>query len=214
MNTIPSVKTDEKYMGRLLELTSREHIPPDWRDTPVESLIMAQNFGWPIQGAGNPELLISTCMEFRYALPIPRMYAYVIRRASGRLIGSEFSIGYALTMGIQHIAMIGHNDCGMTKVCEASSRIVDAFVNQGWSREIAQEYVNKNKVRYLMEDELDGLEQEFVRLVGLFPKLTIAPLFTCLYDNRLYLPKWYKEKYVDRHPATTYKVRDEDLRRL
>lgn len=214
MDTLPSVRTDETYTGRLLELNGREDIPLDWRGTPIESLIMSQNFHWPIQGSGNPELLISTCMEFRYALPIPRMYAYVIRRAGGRLIGSEFSIGYVLTKGIQHLAMIGHNDCGMTKVCEAASKMVDAFVNQGWKREIAQQYVDKNKQRYSMQDELDGLEQEFVRLKGIFPKLMIAPLFTCLFDNRLYLPQWYKDKYIDHRPAISYVVKDEDLRQI
>ena len=101
MQMPPSIRSEEKYLSRLIEINSRERIPTEWLDTPIEAFIMSQNFGWPIQTTGNPELLISTCMEFRYALPMPRMYAYVIRRASGRVIGSEFSVGYTLAKGLE-----------------------------------------------------------------------------------------------------------------
>lgn len=194
MNIPPPVRSDDKYKESLIEVKSREEIPEAWRDTPIESFIMAQNFGWPIVSTGKVELLIATCIEFRYALPVPRMYAYVIRRASGRVIGSEFSVGYTLSQGVKYLVMIGHNDCGMSKVYEKAPSVVQAFIDQGWEPEIAEEYVSKQASRHAINDELDALRTEYIRLTNVFRKLTIAPLFVCLHDSRLYIPKWYLEE--------------------
>jgi carbonic anhydrase len=193
MDTLPSVKLDEKYRVALLEMTSRMGIPEEWHGTPIEAFIMSQNFGWPVQTSGKPELLIATCIEFRYALPVPRMYAYVIRRASGRVIGSEFSVGYTLAKGVRHMVMIGHNDCGMAHVDEAAPKVVEAFIAQGWSPEMAEAYVKKHGARHRIEDELEALKIEYIRLRRIFRNLVIAPLFVCLYDSKLYLPKWYRQ---------------------
>ncbi len=193
MNIPPPVRADEKYRGLLQAIDTRQDIPEPWRDTPIESLIMSQNFGWPIHASGKPELLIATCIEFRYALPVPRMYAYVIRRASGRVIGSEFSVGYTLVQGVKYLVIIGHNDCGMSKVVERAPRVVDAFVEQGWDRDAAQEYVEKQVARHAIDDELNALREEYIRLRTIFRKLLIAPLFVCLHDSKLYLPSWISE---------------------
>ena len=193
MFQVPSVKSDDKYRDRLVEIFSRETIPEEWQDSPIEQFIMWQNLGWPLHAGANPELLISTCIEFRYALPIPRQYAYVVRRASGRLNGSEFTIGYTLAKGVRHLIMIGHNDCGMAKVAEVASQVVESFVEQGWSKEAAEEYVRKQGANHAIGDELIALKDEYIRLRSYFKKLTIAPLFVCLNDNKLYIPHWYKE---------------------
>lgn len=214
MELLPSVKTDEKYMGRLIEFEVREDIPAEWQNTPIEALIMAQNFGWPIHASGQPEMLISTCIEFRYALPIPRMAAYVVRRPSGLLIGSEFTVGFVLSRGVNCLAMIGHNDCGMAKVDRQMGRIVDALVNQGWGREAATDFVKDRANKYKMTDELDALESEYKRLRSLFRKLIVAPLFVSLYDSKMYLPRWYQDMRCDPQPMTSYRVTDEEIRRL
>lgn len=193
MNSIPSVKMDEKYRDRLKEFHTKDDIPEEWRGSAIEAFILSQNFGWPVQPSGQPELLIATCIEFRYALPIPRMYAYVIRRASGRVIGSEFSVGYTLAKGVRNLILIGHNDCGMSKMSDNAPSVVAAFVEQGWSKEAAESYVKKHGTRHAIEDELDSLEDEYLRVKNLFPKINIAPLFVCLHDSRLYLPKWYSK---------------------
>ncbi len=193
MNIPPPLRADEKYRDLLHAVESREDIPEQWRDTPIESLLMSQNFGWPIQSSGKPEVLIATCIEFRYALPIPRMYAYVIRRASGRVIGSEFSVGYTLVHGVKYLVMIGHNDCGMSKVIDRAPLVVDAFVEQGWERDAAKDYVDKQISRHAIDDELTALREEYLRLRTIFRKLVIAPLFVCLHDSKLYVPKWILE---------------------
>lgn len=208
MDHLPSVKTDQRYKDRLVEIHAQEDIPLELRHSPVEAFIMAQNFGWPVESSTQPEILVSTCIEYRYVLPIPRMYAYVIRRASGRLNGSEFTIGYCLSQGVRHIILIGHNDCGMTRAKERAPRLVDAFVNQGWSRESAQAYVDKHCSRYIIKDELDALEEEYLRLRSLFKKVIIAPLFVSLYDSKLYLPKFYLES-LENPQTGSYRVSDD-----
>jgi len=72
---------------RLSKIETAEDIPEHWRGTPIAALIGAHNFDQPIDAAGSPELLIATCIEFRFMPKVPAMYAYLIRRASGRLIG-------------------------------------------------------------------------------------------------------------------------------
>lgn len=193
MNIPPPLRGDERYTDLLKSIESVSDVPAEWKNTPLDSFIMAQNFGWPIQGSGKVELLISTCIEFRYALPIPRMYAYVIRRASGRVIGSEFSVGYTLAQGVKYLALIGHNDCGMAKAHANAPLVVQALIEQGWDHDVAQMYVDRQIKRHAITDELDALREEFIRLRKIFPKLIIAPLFVCLHDSKLYLPAWYEE---------------------
>lgn len=193
MYSIPSVQTDETYKDRLMDIFSREMIPREWQGSPIEAFIMWQNFGWPLHPGNKPELLISTCIEFRYALPIPRQYAYVIRRAGGRILGAEFTVGYTLSKGVKHAILIAHNDCGMAKVPAAAPHVVQSFVEQGWSREAAEAYVQKQGASHAISNELDALRDEYIRLRSYFKRLVIAPLFVCLHDNKLYLPKWYEE---------------------
>jgi len=207
------VKKDPRYKDRLVEIVDREDIPLELRDSPIEALIMRLNFGWPVMQSNSPQLLISTCIEFRFSLPMPRMNSYVIRRASGRLVGSEFTIGYCMAQGVNHVAMIGHNDCGMTRAFQHAPRLVDSYVNQGWSRKSAQEFVDKNLQRYHMQDELEALQTEYIRLKALFKKLVIAPLFVSLYDSRLYLPKFYVEG-LNQSSFASYNVPDEMIEKL
>jgi carbonic anhydrase len=198
-----SVRTDDKYRDLLITVDSSVDIPAEWQNTPIAALIIAQNFGWPIQASGKAELLIATCIEFRYALPVPRMYAYVIRRASGRVIGSEFSVGYTLAHGVKYLVLIGHNDCGMSKLVEKAPLVVNAFVEQGWSRDAAEEYVAKQAKRHSIDDELGALKEEYLRLRKIFPRIVIAPLFVCLHDSRLYIPKWVLDSESDTSSAIT-----------
>ncbi|MBX9693476.1 MAG: hypothetical protein K2Z81_13895 [Cyanobacteria bacterium] len=190
------LRFDDKYRDQLISIESKLDIPAEWQNTPIENLIMAQNFGWPIQSTGRPELLIATCIEFRYALPVPRMYAYVIRRASGRVIGSEFSVGYTLANGVKYLAIIGHNDCGMSKVYDKAPGVVDALLEQGWQRSDAETYIQKQLARHAISDELIALRDEYIRLRQIFRKLIIAPLFVCLHDSRLYIPKWINDSEI------------------
>lgn len=186
-----SLDSDPRYKGRLVEIAEPEDVPEHWKGTPIEEFILSENFRRPIRPDDTPKLLLVTCMEFRYALPIPSMYAYVIRRASGRLVGSEFSVGYVLSRGVRHIVLIGHNDCGMTQIPLHKANMIDALVDEGWNRDRAEEYVTYHAARHAIDDEIDALEREYFRLKRLFKRVRIAPLFVCLSNTKLYLPKWY-----------------------
>lgn len=212
-----SVKSNDKYRDLLAEIYSKDDIPKAWQDSPVESFILSQNCSFPIVSSGDPELVIITCIDFRYALPIPRKFAYVLRKAGGRAVGSEFAIGYTLAKGVKHLVLIGHNDCGMAKIPESAPHVVSALVNQGWSQGAAQKYVEKHGALNAMTSELYALEEEYRRLRRLFPKMEIAPLFVNLYDTKLYLPKWYEavKKEEDAHQANSRgQVQDELIEEL
>jgi len=207
----PPILSDSCYKDRLFDISSPEMIPDHWKETPFEGLINAHNFGMGIQSTGKPQLLIATCIEFRYALPVPRMHAYVLRRASGRVIGSEFSIAYAIAKGVRHLALIGHNDCGMTQVQPNKESMINALVEEGWHRERAEEFFNYHAGRYAITDELGSLEREYIRLKRLFRRLKIAPLFYSLADNKLFIPQWYLDLKAKGIQPEEIDVADEEL---
>lgn len=185
------VTTNPSCDGRLAPIQLKSDVPERWRKTPIESLILAHNFDEPIESQAQPKLIVATCIEYRFVPKIPSSFAYVIRRASGRLIGSEFSLAYVLAKGVKHMALVGHNDCGMTKVLEHKDAMIGALVEQGWHPERATEYINQQAGRYMIADEIDTLKQEYLRLKRLFSKMEIAPLFISLANGKLYIPNWY-----------------------
>lgn len=191
MHTFIGINSDPKYQDKLIELLSTADIPARWRGTQIEQFIQAQNFGYPLHPQPSPKVLIVSCMEFRYSLPVPANYAYVIRTPGGRLIGAELAVGYVLYRGVTEILLIAHNDCGMTHLVEHSGDIVQSFVDQGWSRSMAELFVSKQTDALAVKDELDALEQEYHRLKSLFKNVRVAPLFLTLSDKRVYIPKWY-----------------------
>jgi hypothetical protein len=196
----------EYYRDKLFEIHFSMDIPRHWVGTPIEAFILSQNFGYPLEPHSEPQLLIASCIEFRFALDVPAMYAYVIRSAGGRLQGSEFAVGYVLSKGVKHLLLIAHNDCGMTKVAQHAPHIVEAFVEQGWSKERAEEFVRSHAGRFAIRDELEGLEQEYHRLKRLFKDVHVAPLFLNLADKHVHIPKWYHDHLakglaVDKRPV-------------
>lgn len=190
----PSATRSIKFSKRLDPLESREDLPALWLDTPIEELIGAHNFGKEIEGASQPRLLIVSCIEFRFTPQIPNNFAYVIRSAGGRmsnLAGSEFALSYIFAKGVRHIAIVGHNDCGMTKVDEFKPSLIEALIDQGWKKEKAAAFIEENAGGFAMDDEIESLRREFLRLRSLFNNVVIAPLFVSLSSNRLHIPSWH-----------------------
>jgi carbonic anhydrase len=214
MSTFVGINADLRYKDKLVELISSADIPARWRGTPIEHFIQAQNFGYPLHPQAHPQVLIVSCMEFRFSLPVPANYAYVIRTPGGRLIGAELAIGYVLHRGVTNILLIAHNDCGMTHLVELAPDIGKALMNQGWSAEVAEQFVRKHTAKLAVRDELEALEQEYHRLKRLFKKVHVAPLFLTLSDKRVYIPKWYQD-YINSEPAEGNEhVSDEEVRKL
>jgi len=76
----------EYYRDKLHEIRFSMDIPKRWAGTPIEAFIPVANFGYPLEAHEEPQLLIVSCIEFRFALAVPAMYAYVIRSAGGRCL--------------------------------------------------------------------------------------------------------------------------------
>src|SRR5271168_1503345 len=110
------VTSNPAYAKRLKPIKTTDDIPVRWRGTAIEKLINAHNFDEEIEPSSKPELFVATCIEFRFQPKVPPYFAYEVRRASGRLIGSEFTLAFAIAKGVHYVALIGHNDCGMTQV--------------------------------------------------------------------------------------------------
>jgi carbonic anhydrase len=183
--------------NRLKAIKNVGDIPMRWSGTPIEKLIKAHNFDETIEPSTKPELFISTCIDFRLNPKVPPYFAYESRRANGRLIDAEFMLVYGLVKGVRHVVLLGHNDCGMTKVAHYKDGVIAVLVDQGWPRDRAEHYVTQQGVRYAIADELEALQLEYVRLRRLFPKVEIAPLFADIADGKLYLPKSYDHATAD-----------------
>jgi carbonic anhydrase len=207
-NEFLSATQNMNFGVRLKQINTPEDVPPQWVNTPIADLIGAHNFNKPVESTGEPKLLLVTCIEYRFQPEIPPMWAYVNRCAGGRLTGSEFSVSYILAKGVKHMALIGHNDCGMTKVEEYKPALIDALVGQRWDRERAEDFVEQNAARFAMSDEIDGQKREFKRLQQLFPEIEIAPLFVSIASMRLHIPKWYLEYMKE---SREFQRRPEDL---
>jgi carbonic anhydrase len=201
----------ERYRDKLVEIGSSLDIPRRWAGTPIEAYIQAQNFGYPLTPHSEPQLLVCSCIEFRFALKVPAMYAYVIRSAGARLIGAEFAVGYVLSRGVKHILLIAHNDCGMAKIPHHRQAIIKAFVEQGWSNRSAQSFVDSKAKQFAIDDELEGLRQEYYRLKHLFKAVRVAPLFLDLTDGRVHIPSWYQQYIASEAPPDSEPVRDQEI---
>ncbi len=192
-----SATQSHKFISRLAQLTSPNELPERWKGTPIEDFIGAHNFDKEVTEAAvgsTPQLLIVSCMEFRFMPQIPRNFAYMIRTPGGRISnipGAEFAVAYVIANGVKHIVTVGHNECGMTKVDVFKPKLVDALIDQGWEKEQAHTFIEDNAGNFAIEDEIDSLRFEFLRLREKFKKVEIAPLFVSLSSSRLHLPSWY-----------------------
>lgn len=187
-----------KFNTRLNPILGPKDMPERWQGTPIDEFISAHNFNKPIETESGdaPKLLLVSCIEFRFAPQVPANFAYMIRTAGGRISnipGSEFALAYILANGVKHIATVGHNDCGMTKVEAFKPKLVEALVEQGWERDNAQKFIEENAETFAMKDEIDSLEFEFLRMRSLFKNVEIAPLFVSLSSSRLHIPTWYDQ---------------------
>jgi len=109
----------------LIPIEKEEDIFPEYRNTPIGKLLEYHNLGSPFDNYTKAELLIGMCMDNRKSLRIPENYAYIIRSGGGNLRYSEFKVSYAIAIGqLSHIALIGHNNCGMVNLLDRK----DAFI--------------------------------------------------------------------------------------
>ena len=176
-------------MKRLIDISKTEDIFPEYRNTPIGLLLEYHNLERKPDTYTQAQLLVGMCMDNRKHLHIPDNFAYIIRAGGANLRYSEFKVSYAIAVGnVQHIALIGHNNCGMVNLVSRKELFIKGlFDNAGWNKESAEEHFNNFAPMFEIGNEIDFVLSEAKRLRLRYPKIMIAPMHYKVEDNRLYL---------------------------
>ena len=172
----------------MLPIKRKSDIPLEYRDTPLGLLLEYHNLKRPYEAHAQARLLIGMCMDNRKHLHIPDNFSYIIRSGGGNLRFSEFKVSYAIAIGrVQHIALIGHNHCGMVNIASKKDTFINGLVKRaGWSRAAAEDHFMNLALMHDIGNEIEFVLSEAQRLKMKYPKIMIAPFYYKLEDNRLY----------------------------
>lgn len=176
-------------MKRLISITTGNDIFPEYLNTPIGLLLEYHNLNRTYDNYDNAQLLIGMCMDNRKHLHIPDNFAYIIRAGGANLRYSEFKVSYAIAVGqVRHIALIGHNNCGMVNLFARKDMFIQGLVDSaGWDKQWAEEHFMHFAPMFEIGNEVDFILSEAKRMRLRYPKITIAPLFYRIEDNLLYL---------------------------
>ena len=176
-------------MDQLIPVLTRSDIIPEYQQTPIGMLLEFHNLNRPFENFEKASLLIGMCMDYRKHLNIPNNFAYIIRSGGANLRYSEFNVSFAISVGqIRHIALIGHNHCGMVNLYSRKEAFIKGLVDiAGWERQWAEEHFMHFSPMFEIGNEIDFLLSESKRLRSRYPKITIVPMYYKIEDNRLYL---------------------------
>jgi carbonic anhydrase len=176
-------------MNRLIDILKPEDVFHQYQQTPIGLLLEYHNLKRPLDNYTQAELLIGMCMDNRKHLLIPDNFAFIIRAGGANLRYSEFKVSYAIAVGnIQHIALIGHNNCGMVNLVSRKDQFINGLVEKaGWDKEWAEEHFMHFAPMFEIGNEIDFVISEAKRLRSRYPKIMVAPMFYKVEDNRLYL---------------------------
>ncbi len=176
-------------MNRLLPVTHLRNIPDQYRETPIGRLLEYHNLNRPHEEYATAKLLVGMCMDNRKHLHIPDNFAFIIRAGGANLRYSEFKVSYAIAVGgVKHMALIGHNNCGMVNLAARKEAFVEGLVkNAGWERPKAEEHFNHFAPLFEIGNEIDFVLSETQRLRLRYPGIQIAPFLYKVEDNLLYL---------------------------
>jgi carbonic anhydrase len=180
-------------MNRLLSILSKEDILSEYRQTPIGLLLEYHNLDRSLDTYDKAQLLIGMCMDNRKHLHIPDNFSFIIRSGGANLQYSEFKVSYAIAVGhIKHIALIGHNNCGMVNLILRKTEFINGLVETaGWDKERAEEHFTHFAPMFEIGNEIDFILSETKRLRYRYPKIIIAPIIYLLEDNKLYFIKEY-----------------------
>lgn len=176
-------------MTKLVDVSRVEDIFPEYYKTPIGLLLEFHNLKKKLDSFTQAQLLIGMCMDNRKHLHIPDNFAYIIRSGGANLRYSEFKVSYAIAVGgIQYIALIGHNNCGMVNLTSRKEQFIKGMVDKaGWVAEKAEEHFHLYAPAFEIGNEIDFVVGEAKRLRLKYPKITIAPLLYKVENNLLYL---------------------------
>lgn len=175
-------------MSNLINIEKPMDIPVEYRDTPIASLVEYHNLGKKHSVYEKAGLLIGMCMDNRKHLRIPANFAFIIRSGGANLRYSEFKVSYAIAVGeVRHIALIGHNNCGMVNLAARKEAFIEGLVNNaGWERNAAESHFLHYEPMFEIGSEIEFILSEVKRLRLRYPKVAVAPLMYRIEDNRLY----------------------------
>ncbi|MFC2151840.1 carbonic anhydrase [Bacteroidota bacterium] len=175
-------------MDRLITIKSTNHISPKYRQTPIGQFLKYHNLNQSFHTYDNPQLLIGTCVDNRVHLRIPGNFAYMVRAGGANMRYNEFKISYAIAFGkVKHIALIGHNHCGMSNLEARKDQFVEGLIETaGWNREQAEQHFAQDYPYSEIGNEIDFILNESKRLKTLYPKIQIAPMMYLVEDKQLY----------------------------
>jgi carbonic anhydrase len=178
-------------MNRLLSIHSKDDILPEYQQTPIGLLLEYHNLDRPHQTYDKAELLVGMCMDNRKHLHMPDNFAFIIRSGGANLRYSEFKVSFAIAVGqVRHIALIGHNNCGMVNLISRKEQFIKGLVEiAGWEKERAEEHFTHFEPIYEIGNETDFILSETKRLRNRYPKIMIAPMLYLVEDNKLYFIK-------------------------
>jgi carbonic anhydrase len=175
-------------LNKLIAITSIDDILPEYRQTPIGLLLEYHNLNRPHDTFDRAKLLVGMCMDNRKHLHMPDNFAFIIRSGGANLRYSEFKVSYAIGVGqVSHIALIGHNNCGMVNLISRKNEFIEGLINTaGWERERAEEHFMHFAPMFEIGNETDFILSETKRLRLRYPKIRIAPLIYLVEDNKLY----------------------------
>ncbi len=176
-------------MNRLISVSTPDDIFPAYRDTPIGNLLTYHNLNGCLDSYSEAQVLISMCMDNRVRLRIPDNFAYILRAGGATLRYSEFKVSYATAIGgINSIAIIGHNNCGMMNLMSRKELFVQGLVEKaGWDRQVAEGHFLHYAPMFETGNEIDFVLSEAKRTRSRYPKTQVAPLLYQMEDNLLYL---------------------------
>lgn len=176
-------------MKSLIKINSIQQIPAVYRNTPIGRFLEYHNLKRRFEDYTGAQLLIGMCMDNRKHLRIPANFSYIIRAGGANLRSSEFKVSYAIGVGgVRHIALIGHNHCGMSNLINRKDQFIQGLVaNAGWTRARAEEHFFNYAPHFEIGNEVEFIQTEVRRLRQRYPKVMVAPMLYNVEDNAIYL---------------------------
>ncbi len=175
----------------LVPVDKRKDIPAKYRGSPLGDLLEYHNLGRKFESYTEARILIGMCMDNRKHLHMPDNFAFIIRSGGANLRYSEFKVSYAIAIGgVRHIALIAHTNCGMVNIAAREKQFVDGLIKgAGWTRGRAEEHFMNLALMHEIENSVEFVYSEAQRLRKRYPKISVAPFYFKLQDNRLYCIK-------------------------
>ena len=166
----------------------KKDIPKEYRNNPIGLLLEYHNLNRQFDTYSQARLLIGLCMDNRKHLHMPDNFAFIIRSGGANLRYSEFKVSYAIAVGqVSHIALIGHNYCGMVNLISRKEEFINGLVKRaGWSKAAAEEHFMNLAMMHEIGNEIDFVMSETSRLRKRYPKIKIAPLYYRIENSQLY----------------------------